>query len=178
VELAGGRIIITHGDALLPGGSPWKREILTRGERVAELWEKHPTAGTEVVERLALAREISRELCTLEYPTGRSFFQRAWDAMTPPRRAFRMIEAWLAQGRLGAAFCETYFPQAEVLVIGHFHWDGCWSCGGRRVINTGSFTSPGRAHWVEWNEGWLSWGLIEESPEACRKGSTLDVWRF
>jgi predicted phosphodiesterase len=178
VELAEGRIVVTHGDALLPGGSPWKREILTCGERVTELWERHPAAGREVAERLAVAREIARELCSVEYPTGRSFCQRAWDAMTPPRRAVKMIEAWLTQGPLGAAFCETYFPQAEILVIGHFHWDGTWSHHGRRVINTGSFTSPGRAHWVEWSDGWLSWGLIDESPDDCQKGKPLGVWRF
>ncbi|MGL4401991.1 MAG: hypothetical protein ACRCXD_19190 [Luteolibacter sp.] len=178
VELAGGRIVITHGDALLRGGSPWKREILTSGERVTELWGNHPAACREVAERLAVAREIARELCSVEYPTGRSFFQRAWDAVTPPTRAVKMIEAWLTQGPLGAAFCEVYFPRAEILLIGHFHWDGSWSCDGRRVINTGSFTSPGRAHWVEWSGGWLSRGLIDEAPEACRKGKILDVWRF
>jgi predicted phosphodiesterase len=178
VELAGGRIVITHGDALLRGGSPWKREILTSGERVNELWEKHPAARQEVAERLAVAREIARELCSVEYPTGRSFFQRAWDAVTPPARAVRMIEAWRTQGALGAAFCEAYFPRAEMLMIGHFHWNGTWSCAGRRVINTGSFTSPGRARWAEWSGGWLSWGLIEESPETCQKGKILDVWRF
>ena len=46
------------------------------------------------------------------------------------------------------------------------------------MINTGSFMSPGRAHWVEWNEGWLSWGLIDEAPDECVKGKTLDVWRL
>lgn len=178
VELAGGRIVVTHGDALLPGGSPWKREILTRGERVTELWEKYPAAREDVADRHAVAREIARELCSVEYPTGRSFFQRAWDAVVPPRRAVKMVEAWATQGSRGGKFCEDYFPSAEVLLIGHFHWEGIWLRGGRRVINLGSFTSPGRAHWAEWSDGWLSWGLIDESPESCRKGKTYDVWRF
>lgn len=178
VELAEGRIVVTHGDALLTAGSPWKREILVSGERVRELWDRYPAAAHAVEDRLAVAREIARDLCSVEYATGRSFFQRAWDAMIPPRRAGKMIEAWLTQGAEGAKFCADYFPQAEVLLIGHFHWEGCWLRDGRRVINTGSFTSPGRAHWVEWNDGWLSWGLIDEAPEQCRKGKTFDVWRF
>ena len=178
VELAGGRIVVTHGDALLFEGSPWKREILVSGQRVLELWDEHPRADTDVEERLRVARKIARELCSTEHPTGRSFLERAWDAILPPRRAVKMIEAWMTQGRLGAKFCENYFPQAEMLVIGHFHRAGRWREGGRGVINTGSFTSPGRAHWVEWNDGWLSCGVIEELPEICRKGETLDVWRF
>jgi hypothetical protein len=89
-----------------------------------------------------------------------------------------MIEGWMTQGAAGAKFCDSYFPHAEMLVVGHFHRVGSWLKNGRRVINTGSFTSPGRAHWVEWNDGWLSRGVIDESPEICHKGETLDAWRF
>ena len=178
VELAGGKLIVMHGDALLFDGSPWKREILVHGERVLELWRQNPLADHDAEARLRVAREIARELCSVEYPSGRRFIERAWDALLPPKRAVKMVEAWLTQGAAGAKFCESYFPHAEVLVIGHFHRAGCWGNTGRRVINTGSFTSPGRAHWVEWNQGWLSRGVIQESPEAFSKSVTLDVWRF
>ena len=178
VELAGGRIVITHGDALLFAGSPWKRETLVNGKRVMELWDQHPHADRDMEERLRLARIIARELCSVEYPTGRHFVQRAWDALLPPRRAVKMIEAWITQASAGAKFCETYFPKAEMLVIGHFHREGSWLRNGRRIINTGSFTPPGRSHWVEWNDGWLSRGVIEESAGSCRKGEILDVWRI
>jgi predicted phosphodiesterase len=178
VELAGGRIVVTHGDALLPAGSPWKREIITGGNRVAELWERHPGADRDPGDRHRLARHIARDLCSVEYPFGRSFIQRAWDAAVPPRRAFRMIEAWISQGENGARFCERYFPKAEALVIGHFHWPGCWRVRGRLTINTGSFVNPGRAQWVEWSDGWLTRGEIEETADECRIGRTLDVWRL
>lgn len=178
VELANGRIIITHGDALLFGGSPWKREILRGGERVKELWRQHPEASHDVGERLRLARAIARKLCSVEYPLGRHFIQRAWDAVVPPMRAVRMIEAWCSQGSAGALFCDRYFPNAEVLVIGHFHWEGCWTANRRLVIDTGSFSNPGRADWVEWNDGWLKRGKIDETPESCSIGQTLGVWRF
>ena len=178
VELAEGRIVVTHGDALWFDGSPWKREILAAGERVRELWAEHPAADRDVVERLQLAREIARALPSKEYPLGRRFVQRAWDAVLPPKRALKMIEAWFTQGTAGARFCERYFPQAEVLVIGHFHHHGCWLADGRRVINTGSFFDPGRAHWVEWHDGWLTRGVIDESPERCTLGCKLDVWRL
>lgn len=178
VELAEGKIVITHGDALLFDGSPWKREILVRGERVMELWKQHPQAGHDVEERLRVARGIARELCSVDYPTGRHFLQRAWDAVLPPQRALKMLEAWFTQASAGSKFCDTYFPKAEVLVIGHFHRTGSWMKNNRRIINTGSFTSPGRAHWVEWHDGVLSRGVVDETPEACRKGKLLDVWRW
>jgi predicted phosphodiesterase len=178
VELAGGRIIITHGDALLFDGSPWKREILTAGDCIRTLWQRHPAAATDAAARIHLARDIANTLCSVEYPTGRRFLQRAWDAIRPPKRVLKMIDACLTQGTAGDRFCERYFPRAEVLVIGHFHWQGCWRENLRTTINTGSFTSPGRAFWVEWNGHWLTRGVIEETPQACRLGRKLDVWRF
>ena len=178
IELAGGRIIITHGDALLVAGSPWKREILTCPERIEELWQQHPTAGHDAQERLRVARDIARSLCSVEYPLGRRFIQRAWDAAIPPQRAFKMLKAWLTQGAAGARFCERYFPKAEVLVIGHFHRHGCWRKNHRLIINTGSFTSPGRAHWVEWQHGRLTRGVIDESPQLYRIGRTLGSWQL
>ncbi len=178
LELADGRIVITHGDALLDSGSPWKREILTHGGLLETLWERYPNAGRDPVERIQLARLIARELRSLRHPWGKTLVQRAWDAMMPPTRALKIIEAWITQGKAGTAFCDRYFPQAEFLIIGHFHWDGSWQAGGRRVLNTGSFVAPGRAQWVEWNDGWLSRGRIDRKNGIYRKGETLDVWRI
>ncbi len=178
LELAGGRIVVTHGDALFFGGSPWKREILTARRRLQEIWDRHPAALHDAAARLEVAREIARELCSVEYPLGRHLVQRAFDAAMPPQRALWMLAAWFTQGAAGSCFCERYFPNAEVLVIGHFHHHGCWQHKGRLVINTGSFLVPGRAHWVEWNDGWLSRGVIDESPDECRLGRRIGVWRF
>lgn len=178
LELAGGRIVITHGDALLFDGSPWKRENLAGRQRVLELWREHPQAGQDAGERLRLARAIARTLSSPEPPTGRRLWQRGWDAVVPPQRAFQILHAWWTQGAAGAAFCKRYFPQAEVLIVGHFHRHGCWHRDGRLVINTGSFVSPGRAHWVEWQDGWLRRGVIAESPTTCRLGKVLNAWRL
>jgi predicted phosphodiesterase len=177
-ELAEGRIIITHGDALLFDGSPWKREILGNEAQILKMWAEHPAASRNVEDRLRLARKIARELRSTEHSVGRHFLQRAWDAAVPPQRAMKMIDSWLAQATAGGEFCERYFPQAEILIIGHFHREGSWLRAGRRIINTGSFMAPGRANWVEWNDGWLSRGVIDESPEIYRKGKTLDVWKL
>lgn len=178
VELAGGRVVVTHGDALLWDSSPWKREILRSGRHVAELWDAHPAAEHDPHERIAVAREVARDLCSVEYPVGRRFLQRAWDAAMPPTRALKMIESWIYQGDAGAEFCRRYFPRAEMLVIGHFHHAGMWRRGGRTVVDTGSFMNPGRAYWMEWRDGWLRHGLIAEGRTECRPGKQLAVWRF
>lgn len=178
VALAGGRIIVTHGDALLAEGSPWKREVLASRHRVLELWRDHPHAATDAAARLCLARAMARALPTQEKPFGRRLWQLAWDAAYPPQRALRILQSWWGQGAAGADFCQRYFPQAEVLLVGHFHRHGCWRNAGRLVINTGSFMNPGRAHWVEWHAGWLRRGVVDESPHTCRLGQVLNAWRL
>jgi predicted phosphodiesterase len=175
-ELAGGRIVVTHGDALFRASSPWKREILTARDRVNEIWAAHPAAGGDPEQRLAVAREIARTLCSVEHPRGRGWVHRAWDAATPPHRALWMLHAWASQASAGARFAQTYFPAAEFLIIGHFHHRGSWRRMNRVIINTGSFVAPGRAGWVEWHDGRLSHGLIDESPDACRIGRQLAAW--
>jgi predicted phosphodiesterase len=178
LELAGGKIVATHGDTLFDAGSPWKREILADEPKVGNLWDRHPAAGRDIGERVALARRIARILCSVEYPLGRRFIQRAWDAVLPPQRALRMIECWWRRPQAGLRFLETYFPAAEVLVFGHFHLHGCWRRNGRLIIDSGSFVSPGRAHWLEWNQGWLLRGEVAEAPDEFRLGRRLGVWRI
>jgi predicted phosphodiesterase len=176
VELEGGKVVVTHGDGLLHDGSPWKREILKAGERIDAIWAAHPQAETNVEERLQVAREIAEVLPSLTYASGRKIWQRAWDAVMPPQRGIEMVKAWWTQECAGEQFCQRYFPKAEFLLIGHFHWGGSWQKGNLRVINTGSFLNPGRAYWVEISEGWLSHGLVDEKGAVCRKGRVLGRW--
>lgn len=178
VDLAEGRIIVTHGDALLFDSSPWKREVLMAPDKIAELWEQHPDADSKIEERLRVAREIARELHALEFPNRGHILHRALDALLPPQRAARMLRAWASQGAKAAEFLERYFPAAEVMVIGHFHWPGRWHIGDKLVINTGTFVSPNAAHWVEWQGGLLRRGRVIEKDGTCRMGEALDVWRL
>lgn len=171
MELAEGRIVITHGDALLRNGAPWKREMLANPEVIDELWSRFPDAATEIGSRLELARAIARRMATTHPPAGRSLFARALDAAFPPQRALHMISAWLRQGAHGARFCETYFQKAELLVFGHFHCHGIRRSRGKTVVNTGSFVVPGPAGWVEWDGESLAAGRI------CEAGKTFVMER-
>ena len=178
MELDDGNIIISHGDALFDEGSPWKREILLNQKLVRDLWSAHPDARHSAEVRHQLAREIALKLPSQEHPEGRSLLQRAWDAALPPRRAIKIIESWHFQSDAGNAFCDAFFPNAQVLVVGHFHQHGAWRRGQRLILNTGSFMNPAKPCWVEWHQGWLSFGEITESPHACHKGKKLGVWRL
>lgn len=167
LELAGGRIVVTHGDALLRDGAPWKREMLSGRATVDALWAATPEAATDPAARHELARKIARELPTLHHPDGKSLPARILDAAFPPRRPLEMLGAWLRQARLAADFCDRYFPEAEVIINGHFHCAGTRIVRGKTVINTGSFVVPGPAGWAQWDGRNLTTGKVRESAAGC-----------
>ncbi len=75
LELAEGRIVVTHGDALLRDGAPWKREMLASKAIVERLWEENPEAATDAGARHDLARKIAGRLPACRHPEGRSLAQ-------------------------------------------------------------------------------------------------------
>ena len=99
------------------------------------------------------------------------------DAINPPRRAWEILNAWLSHPGATAAFARRYFPRAEVIVAGHFHWPGLWRRDGRVVINTGAFVAPHPAWWCEWHRGWLRCGRVIDGP-PWRMGGATGTWRI
>lgn len=177
LELAEGRILVTHGDAVLWSGSPWSRESFARKAEVSRLWKEHRRAQGDAGERLVLAREIARALTAPAPPKGKTLLHRVLDAVNPPRRALAILEVWLDHPLATARFARQYFPKAEVVIAGHFHWPGIWRREERLVINTGAFVKPHPARWVEWRDGWLSCGWIHEAI-PWSMGPASGVWRL
>ena len=178
VELADGRILITHGDALYAAGSPWSREALSRHEMIRVLWEKHRSAENDPAERLVLAREMAIALRAVEYPKGKKIWHRACEAIHPPRRAFEMLRVWAGQADAAAAFAEKYFPKAEIVVKGHFHRSGIWKKRGRLIVNLGAFMNPCAAYWADFDGNQFRCGKIDESGVPYRLGEVSGVWRL
>lgn len=167
-EIADGKVVVTHGDALFREASPWKRTIMKHPERIEEIFARFPEAAHDPVARHEVARCIAREMQTLVPSGGRSFLRRSWDALVPPQRALEIVSAWYNQALAGGEFTRTYFPQAKALIIGHFHRAGMWRSDKIRIINTGSFISPGRAWCVEWDgERLKRYRIAEKKGGSC-----------
>jgi len=177
VELAEGRILITHGDALFAEGSPWSREALTRQPQVSELWARHRAAAEDPVERIVLARKLAVALRAAEYPKGKRLWQRALDAVNPPRRAYEILRVWFRQADAAAEFAERYFPNAQIVVKGHFHRSGIWRRRGKLIVNLGAFMNPCPACWAEYDGQQFRCGRVGEGTEY-RLGQVSGVWRL
>jgi UDP-2,3-diacylglucosamine pyrophosphatase LpxH len=177
VELAGGRILITHGDAFFAEGSPWSRESFARHAQVAELWDRHGAAVADPAKRIELAREIALVLRAATYPKGQKFWQRVLEAVRPPRRAYEILRVWTQQANVAADFATRYFPKAQIVVKGHFHRTGIWHKQGKLIVNLGAFLPPCPAWWAEYEGGYFRCGKIEEGA-VYRRGKVLGMWRL
>ncbi len=173
LSLADGRIVITHGDAVLHSSSPWKREILNAPHIIEKIWSEHPDAESNLESRLEIARQIAVQLPSQHHPDDRTLLARAIDAAFPPKRALAMLDAWAFQGSYGNRFCEAYFPKAEYLIIGHFHRAAIIRKTQRTIINTGSFVIPSKPLYVDWDGASLSCGKIHLHQTSFRVGDRI-----
>lgn len=178
LELAGRRLVVTHGDTIYHDSAPWSRDAIRKRKQILELWRDHAAAGTDVSARFRLARAVARAMIPNDYPQGKALWQRVLDAAYPPSRAFKMLHVWATMADRGGSYSDMYFPEAEILVFGHFHRSGIWRRGERLIINTGAFMDPCGAMFVEWRGGILTCVEIDESGGHFRPGSIAGIWRL
>lgn len=174
VELASGKIVITHGDCVFAEGAPWSRMAIAKHKEWMALWTQRPTETID--QRLALGRELARMLVAPSHGRSQNLFLRAWDALMPPGRALRMVLSWATMVSETRKFFHRYFPAAEVMICGHFHRAGIWDEKEGLVINTGSFMPPGAAYWCEWTAGNLRVGKIERQKNEWQRGEVMGIW--
>ena len=141
VELAGGGVLVTHGDVLFEGLSPWSREadVLISAHREAREALSDPGDLQQqlgATKRAALAIEhLGHSLRCTSGKSLRNFLYEFW----PPLRPFRILTCWAAAPQRAAKIAEDYRPETECVVFGHTHRSGVWRRGERIVINTGSY---------------------------------------
>ncbi len=141
LSLWGGRVVIMHGHALYKQGSPWGWEYLRNKKLFHECIARFPGANSSLEERL----ELSSQICQLTVPILRRegiqnrYLRGLLHCFFPPMRPLSIVWCWLSCGRRAEAFARRFFPQAEVLVLGHFHRSGRWTYGRRTIVNTGAW---------------------------------------
>lgn len=166
LDLAEGRVFLTHGDILFDNIVPWGRDAgPIRARLAAALAELPPAARENLEERLRTYRSVAagiRQRHQTERNPVRYHLRLAHDTMWPPHRFWRIPWAWMVAPRRAAALLRRHRPRARFIVLGHTHRPGIWRMrGGVTVINTGSFTRPWGACAVDLGGGELVVRRIE-----------------
>ncbi|MCB1234779.1 MAG: metallophosphoesterase family protein [Verrucomicrobiae bacterium] len=146
LDLAEGRVFLTHGDALFRHLSPWSPKIWRVIPDMERLRAEY--GEDRLLDDLDLALECAHRCRAIspgyenEFKTGplkhaRTLARIAW----PPRRPVNILKTWLSVPRLAHAFAARFRPGARLFLFGHTHFPGVWREGGRLVVNTGGFLS-------------------------------------
>lgn len=145
--LAGGKILLTHGDTIDPAIAPWCDTAPLMRQTFHETIESFPVENRERLETRLIATHhaalakwefIKNDLHTVGL---RRMLRRPWSF-------YHVIRYWRRFPREAAKFMEFYAPGATMLITGHTHRQGVWTIGGRTIINTGAFAFPAKPHVV------------------------------
>lgn len=144
LELAGGRLLVTHGDVLFhETQSQWTRGGIRRGAKPRLLQQLDPAERATLEQILSTNKRGSAESLAVDeftIPNGAwgqftTFMRQTW----PPRRLVRMVTGWKDNPMHAVDLLRLYRPTARCVIVGHTHFPGIWHRAGCHVINTGSY---------------------------------------
>ena len=176
--LAGGRVLVTHGDVLFDSIVPWGRDVPLIRQLVMS--EQARYTGSDAGS-LEARLEIFRRACA-RIPQRHQVETNRWkhlisfsaDTFWPPQNAVRVLRAWWVAPERAAALARAHRPGAQFVLIGHTHRRGIWRTrDGRVIINTGSFSLPFGPCLVELRPGRLSVRQIKMRGRAFHPGGLV-----
>lgn len=156
LDLGDGAILVTHGDLLFHGLSPWSREAkrLAKAHQ-EELLALEDEAFHDFEKRLSASKRaaLAIELHDVALPQG--FIGRIGTVLReiwPIWRPLQIIKIWIETPDRAVDLARVFRSRARFIIIGHTHYSGVWRRGPRVVINTGSFLAGGRRMAVDLTE--------------------------
>lgn len=145
LELAGGQVLIMHGDALDPAVTPWTRSAKAMRQLTErELAKVDPQERDTLPARLSISQHVGHAEFLEDHVLSRKNQSNFWRALTHPWEVPPVFMYWRREPALAERFMQTYAPKARVMILGHSHHAGVWQRGERTIINTGGFMFPAR----------------------------------
>jgi len=166
VKIDQGKVLITHGDAFYPEGSPWARDLEQNKPHLAPLLQRITYCGKDLQKRLEVARDMALALRSYGVvPDSRmEEFRRLFQE---PKRILKILLGLYWMWEMGERFIAQYAPQTELLVFGHFHQNSVRLSQTSRQVCTGGFLYRLDASVVDVYQG-----------EAHVKNLSFDLGRF
>jgi len=153
LDLCGGKVFVTHGDALFKLISPWSKKIKQSRAEIERISAEYSAEELEDLDkRLELTKRSCMVMTTFELEMGEGLvakFIMLGAELWPPRRPWAIVHSWMTAPSRAHHLLASYRPGADVMIFGHTHLPGVWKKGGKKVINTGGFLAVLNARVVE-----------------------------
>lgn len=183
LELAGGQVLVTHGDIFFDDIVPWGRDRHIIRKRIAAELAGRPNLGRvslgtrfEIWRRVAAS--VPQRHQSVRHPLKYALLFAA-DTVWPPARVFRILHAWRHAPALAAKFAREHWPGARFIIVGHTHRPGIWSTReGPVIINTGSFCPPGGGYAVDVAGATLRVRRIRRRADTFAAGEMVREFRL
>lgn len=181
---ADGAVLVTHGHAFHPAIAPW----VPHARHLAAAFRDHHASRADAPEperSLLAARAAS--LAERGIEEARAPFAELAAMALRPWTFPQVIGWWRMFPELSARFLERAaaarrgagHPEPLVVVSGHSHKGGAWQVRGRLVVNTGSFTFPGRPHAATIGGGEVRLvPLARRGGEWAQDAASARTWRI
>lgn len=169
--LAGGRVLVTHGDAMHPAIAPWSPAAgrMREAHRDAEA-AIPPEVRGQLESRLRMSQQAAYAEWADEAAIGREAARSSVLAMLlRPWSFLQVLAYWHVFPKLAAEFLAEHAPGGRFIVTGHTHRPGWWRIGSRVVINTGSFSTPCRPRAVLLDDDAISLHRIHLDGDRWRR---------
>jgi predicted phosphodiesterase len=178
LALAGGRVLVTHGDIVFDEIVPWGRDAPVIRRKIAAALAELPAHERDIpAQRFRIWRQVAATIPQRHQSErhGLKYALRfAADTIWPPMRILRILRAWREHPQRIGEFARAHWPDANYLIVGHTHRPGVSRLpDGRVVINTGSFCPPLGGLAVDITGRALSVRRVEHQDDEFRVGDTL-----
>ena len=180
LELAGGDVLVLHGDVLFDEIVPWGRDAEHIRKKIAAATGQPTPPSLERMplhERIAIWRTIARSVAQ-RHQSERNPLKYALhfavDTVWPPNRFLRIFRAWREEPSRATTLVRCHRPKAKYVILGHTHRPSIRQRpGGPVVINTGSFCPPLGGYAVELAHGLLRVRQVDYKADEFRAGRTV-----
>jgi predicted phosphodiesterase len=178
LDLAAGRIFVTHGDIFFDDIVPWSRDAALIGRKIEDEFRLFPAEHRHVLEhRFAVFRRVAAAI-PQRHQSERNrlkyLLHYLADTVWPPLRTLHILRAWRDAPARAAAFVRRHRPGARFILTGHTHRPGIWrSEDGVTVINSGSFCPPLGGTCIDLRPGSLAVRRVERRRGDFRAGTVI-----
>lgn len=181
---AEGAVLVTHGHAFHPAIAPW---VPHAGFLASAFRAHHDSLADAPEPERSLAAARAASLAERGIEEARAPFAELAAMALRPWTFPQVIGWWRMFPELSARFLERAadarrsagHPEPVVVVSGHSHKGGAWQVRGRLIVNTGSFTFPGRPHAATIGGDAVTLApLVRRAGEWGQDAASARTWRI